>query len=83
MKLIGNNLMHSLVLAFLGFFLFTGCSQKSYDVDYDKFYKDTKNSKINNSREMHKYTMRPYTVFGIKYYPFIANIGDEFNGIAS
>ena len=32
---------------------------------------------------MHKYTMRPYTVFGIKYYPFIANIGDEFDGIAS
>ena len=31
---------------------------------------------------MHKYTMRPYTVFGIKYYPFIANIGDEFEGVA-
>jgi rare lipoprotein A len=62
---------------------FTGCSQKSYDADYEKFYRDTKNPKINNSREMHKYTMRPYTVFGIKYYPFIANIGDEFEGIAS
>jgi rare lipoprotein A len=48
-----------------------------------KFYKDTKNSKINNSKEMHKYTMRPYSVFGIKYYPFIANIGDRFEGIAS
>ena len=83
MKFIGNNLKNSLFLALLTLFLFTGCSQKSYDVDYDKFYKDTKNSKINNSREMHKYTMRPYTVFGIKYYPFIANIGDEFDGIAS
>ncbi len=27
--------------------------------------------------------MRPYSVFGIKYYPFIANIGDKFDGIAS
>jgi rare lipoprotein A len=65
------------------FLFFTGCSQKSYDSDYERFYKDTKNPKINNSREMHKYTMRPYTVFGIKYYPFIANIGDEFEGVAS
>ncbi|MBU0924236.1 septal ring lytic transglycosylase RlpA family protein [bacterium] len=32
---------------------------------------------------MHKYTMRPYSVFGITYYPFIANIGDDFEGIAS
>ena len=83
MKFIGNNFKNSLFLALFTLFLFTGCSQKSYDVDYDKFYKDTHNSKINNSREMHKYTMRPYTVFGIKYYPFIANIGDEFDGIAS
>ncbi len=83
MKFIGNNFKNSLILVLFTLFLFTGCSQKSYDVDYDKFYKDTHNSKINNSREMHKYTMRPYTVFGIKYYPFIANIGDEFDGIAS
>ena len=61
---------------------FTGCSQKSGDVDYS-FYKDTKNSKINNSKEMHKYTMRPYSVFGITYYPFVAKIGDDFDGIAS
>ena len=54
-----------------------------YCQDYDKFYKDTKNSKINNSKEMHKYTMRPYSVFGIKYYPFVANIGDQFDGVAS
>jgi rare lipoprotein A len=84
LKLIGNNLKNSLFLGLLlTIFLFTGCSQKSYDTDIDKFYKDTKNSKINNSREMHKYTMRPYSVFGIKYYPFIANIGDKFDGIAS
>lgn len=84
MKLIGNYFRNSLFLGLLlTIFLFTGCSQKSYDTDIDKFYKDTKNSKINNSKEMHRYTMRPYSVFGIKYYPFIANIGDKFDGIAS
>ena len=83
MRLISNNFKHSLFLAFLALMFFTGCSQKSYDTDYDRIYKDTKNPKINNSREMHKYTMRPYTVFGIKYYPFIANVGDKFEGIAS
>ena len=83
MKFISSYLKSSLFLGLLSVFLFTGCSQKSYDVDYDKFYKDTKNSKINNSKEMHKYTMRPYSVFGIKYYPFVANIGDQFDGIAS
>lgn len=83
MKFINSNLKYSLLFILPSFLFFTGCSQKSYDVDYDKFYKDTKNPKINNSREMHKYTMRPYTVFGIKYYPFIANVGDEFEGIAS
>jgi rare lipoprotein A len=84
LKLIGNSLNSSLFLGLLlSVFLFTGCSQKSSSVDYNKFYKDTKNSKIKNSLEMHKYTMRPYSVFGIKYYPFIANIGDDFEGTAS
>jgi len=78
-----NNIRNSLFLGVCGLFLFTGCSQKNVSDDYTKFYKDTKNSKINNSPQMHKYTMRPYNVFGIKYYPFIANIGDTFEGIAS
>ena len=84
MKFINRGLRNSLFLGLLlSVFLFTGCSQKSADVDYDKFYKDTKNSKIINSKEMHRYTLRPYSVFGIKYYPFIANVGDKFDGIAS
>ncbi len=84
MRFINSSLKKSLLLSLiLTPFFFTGCSQKSLNDDYMKFYKDTKNSKINNSKEMHKYTMRPYNVFGIKYYPFIANIGDEFEGIAS
>ena len=84
MKSTNNIFRNSLFIAlFFTIFIFTGCSQKSFDGDIDKFYKDTHNSKINNSREMHKYTMRPYTVFGIQYYPFIPKIGDEFDGIAS
>lgn len=68
---------------FAATFLFTGCSQKNVDADYTKIYKDTKNPRINNSLEMHKYTMRPYSVYGIKYYPAIAKIGEDFDGVAS
>ena len=84
MIFINKGFKNSLLIGLLiSLFLFTGCSQKSSQTDYNKFYKDTKNSKINNSEQMHKYTMRPYNVFGIKYYPFVANIGDDFTGIAS
>ena len=41
------------------------------------------NSKIKNSKAMHRATMRPYEVFGKKYHPTIARINDRFNGIAS
>lgn len=78
-----SSVKYSLFFGFSTLFLFTGCSQKNYSDDYMKFYKDTKNSKINNSKEMHRATMRPYSVFGIKYYPFVANLGDKFEGIAS
>lgn len=84
MKFTNKGFKNSLLLSsLLTLFLFTGCSQKNSDANYDKFYKDTKNSKINNSKQMHKYTMRSYNVFGITYYPFTANIGDKFDGIAS
>jgi rare lipoprotein A len=84
LRLISKNLKSSILLSLLfTLLLFTGCSQKNGDVDYDSFYKDTKNPKINNSKEMHKYTMRPYNVFGITYYPFVAKIGDGFDGVAS
>jgi rare lipoprotein A len=83
LRFINRNFKNSILLSLLlSLLFFTGCSQKSGDVDYS-FYKDTKNSKINNSKEMHKYTMRPYSVFGITYYPFVAKIGDDFDGIAS
>ncbi|MGB5868361.1 MAG: septal ring lytic transglycosylase RlpA family protein [Arcobacteraceae bacterium] len=41
------------------------------------------NSQIRNSQAMHRATMRPYEVFGKKYYPTVARVSDEFRGIAS
>ncbi len=70
--------------------LFTGCSTKrnysysssnSYEVD--KFYKNTDNSEIRNSKAMHRATLRPYEVFGENYYPYVPKIGQQLRGIAS
>ena len=69
-----------------GALLITGCSSKKKSVDssdINRIYKNTSNSKIRNSKAMHRATLRPYTVFGERYYPFIANVSDEFTGIAS
>lgn len=41
------------------------------------------NAKIRNSQAMHRATMRPYEVFGKKYYPTLAHVNDQFTGIAS
>lgn len=78
-----NNFKSILFFTLFSIFLFTGCSSKSSNYDYSSFYKDTHNANINNSLAMHRATMRPYTVFGIKYYPEIAKVGDRFNGVAS
>ncbi|QKF59615.1 septal ring lytic transglycosylase RlpA family protein [Aliarcobacter lanthieri] len=64
-------------------FLFTGCSTRQTSYDYSSFHKNTGNTNINNSEAMHRATMRPYEVFGVRYYPFVANVGDTFDGIAS
>lgn len=69
-----------------GALLITGCSSKKQSVnssDINRIYKNTSNSQIRNSKAMHRATLRPYTVFGERYYPSIANINDEFTGIAS
>ncbi len=78
-----SNSKNALLLVVFSIFLFSGCSSKSSNYDYSSFHKDGSSSNINNSLSMHKATMRPYTVFGIKYYPEVAKIGDKFNGIAS
>lgn len=74
------------ILLFLFTLVFTGCSSKTEYAnpdDINKFYKNTSNSEIINTKSMHKYTLRPYSVFGVRYYPFVPNVGDEFKGIAS
>ena len=81
MKL-SNRIFSAAFLIFCSSFLFTGCSTKQ-SYDYSSYRKDTGDKSINNSEAMHRATMRPYNVFGIRYYPFVANVGDQFDGIAS
>ncbi|WP_066155205.1 septal ring lytic transglycosylase RlpA family protein [Aliarcobacter cryaerophilus] len=81
MKL-SNRIYSFAFLIFCSSFLFTGCSTKQ-TYDYSSYRKDTGDKSINNSEAMHRATMRPYNVFGIRYYPFVANVGDQFDGIAS
>ena len=81
MKL-SNRIYSVAFLIFCSSFLFTGCSTKQ-TYDYSSYRKDTGDKSINNSEAMHRATMRPYNVFGIRYYPFVANVGDQFDGIAS
>ena len=81
MKL-SNRIYSAAFLIFCSSFLFTGCSTKQ-TYDYSSYRKDTGDKSINNSEAMHRATMRPYNVFGIRYYPFVANVGDKFDGIAS
>ena len=81
MKL-SNRIYSVAFLIFCSSFLFTGCSTKQ-TYDYSSYRKDTGDKSINNSEAMHRATMRPYNVFGIRYYPFVANVGDQFDGVAS
>ena len=79
-------LLVSLPLLFSGCFgtktynyggIFTGSSKE----DRSSIY--VPDQKIRNSKAMHRATMRPYEVFGKKYYPSYAKIGDTQTGIAS
>ncbi|HUH41659.1 MAG TPA: septal ring lytic transglycosylase RlpA family protein [Sulfurimonas sp.] len=77
-------LLTALVIVFI-----TGCSTRgtraytsanapsSYSSD-----KGAHNSYINKKDYSHP-TMRPYVIRGIKYYPTVVNVGDEFDGFAS
>ena len=73
-------------------FIFSGCfslfdrGDKSYyssSYAYKKHQQTVSNTKMNNSKAMHRATMRPYVVFGKKYYPTVAHVNDRFIGIAS
>lgn len=54
--------------------LLTGCFEKEASID---------TLGMKNSSNMHKATMRPYSVFGKKYYPSTPSIGQTFTGVAS
>jgi rare lipoprotein A len=58
--------------------IFVSCLKK--DRYLPGYYQDTE---IKNSKAMHKATMKPYTINGIKYYPKSVKIGDTFKGTAS
>jgi len=73
-------------------FIFTGCfslfdsanrSYHSSSYAYKKHQQTASNTKMRNSKAMHRATMRPYVVFGKKYYPTVAHVNDQFTGIAS
>jgi len=66
-----------LSIVLIGFFW--GCSTKKYVYSEG----DYTSGKINNSANMHRATMQPYTVMGKTYYPTRVSIGDSFSGIAS
>ena len=65
----------------------TGNHSSSYkSTNYKKIQKNVtsaSSTNIRNSKAMHRATMRPYEVFGKKYYPTVARVDDQFNGIAS
>ena len=81
------------LLPFLIAFFFIGCSSKSYNSGFGSSYYSSsyshkqnaqlKPQKMRNSKAMHRATMRPYEVFGKKYYPTVAHVDDKFTGIAS
>lgn len=65
-------------------FIFTGCSSRQYVYSGgSSSNNNVSTGKIKNSANMHRATMRPYTVLGKKYYPTKVSIGDSFSGIAS
>ena len=67
----------------------TGCSTRGKRT-YKNFAKtrtysankDSHNPTVNRKDYSHP-TMRPYVIRGIKYYPTVVNVGDEFRGNAS
>ena len=64
---------------------FVSCAKKqtySYRT-YNQKYNYTTDTKVKNSKAMHKATMRPYKIKGITYHPDLVSIGDTFDGIAS
>ncbi len=85
--------LDKLVASLFLIILFTGCGSRYGYVDksyYSSSYSNQQyqktastTQKINNSKAMHRATMRPYEVFGKTYHPTVAHVNDNFQGIAS
>jgi len=74
-----NKFHISLIMIIIVFF--SACSTRGKSI-----YKPKHTSKTTYVSEKKVYehpTMKPYTVMGVKYYPEMVNIGDEFDGKAS
>jgi len=56
---------------------FSNASNASTPMNYES------SAKINNSPNMHRATMRPYTIDGKTYAPTMVSVGDSFSGVAS
>ena len=65
-------------------FIFAGCSSRQYVYSGSSVSSSSRaTGEIRNSKNMHRATMRPYTVLGKKYYPTQVSINDSFSGVAS
>lgn len=62
--------------------LITGCSSRGVRA-YSNLGPTKTYSEDKDSRNYIHPTMKPYEIRGIKYYPTVVNVGDEFNGNAS
>ncbi len=62
--------------------LSTGCSSRTKSIYSHSEDKDSLSPVVSQKDYTHP-TMKPYVIRGIKYYPTIVSVGDEFNGNAS
>ena len=72
----------TILLALLMSLLLSSCS-KSRNVNYGSYNKTTSSKNISNSDAMHRATLRPYVVMGVRYHPFVPNLNDKYVGVAS
>lgn len=58
-------------------------SEKSYEYDDSQIRSQYDTSSIRSGANIHRATMRPYTINGKTYYPNMVEVGNTFSGIAS
>lgn len=64
--------------------LLSGCGNKTKTIPYTGPSSSTSSQQSTTKQEaVYRATMKPYTVFGKKYYPTIVSSGDTFSGVAS